>query len=303
MMDAVLPLTARDLGRARILLTSLARNLQGLGTLWVVTRASETEAIRAALQSEAHVQVLNELELVPELRHAYGLKGWYRQQVVKLAIAERVATPNYLTLDADVICVRKLSAEDLAPDAKGLCHITPRDLHPDWYRHSRELLGLTPHATAVSHNVTPAVLHRDGVRELLQRLADLAAAHSFRPGLRGLRQRVQTTLTRRLAPHTRAAWVYLIAGAPWTEYALYYSWLEASGRFAMFHTLGAECIYSTEHSVWRADAARFDSWDPRPLFEGEGPPYFVVVQSITQLAPSRVWSKVGPYLSPAPNSR
>jgi hypothetical protein len=298
MIDAVLPLTARDLPRAQILLTSLARNFQGLGRLWVVTRASETEALRVALRAEPRVQVLNELELVPELRYAYGLKGWYRQQIVKLAIARRVATPNYLTLDADVICVRKLSADALAPDGRGLCHITPRDLHPDWYRHSRALLGLKGPVPGISHNVTPAVLHRDGVRELMQRLESLAAAHSFRKGLRGLRQRVQTTLTRQLAPHTQQAWSYLIAGAPWTEYALYYSWLEASGRFSAYHTLSADCLYSTEHSVWRADAERFDSWDPRPLFEGEGAPYFVVVQSITQLAPSRVWGKVAPYLMP-----
>jgi hypothetical protein len=298
MIDAVLPLTARDLPRAEILLKSLARNFAGLGTLWVVTRASETDALRAALRSESRVQVLNELELVPELRHAPGLKGWYRQQVVKLAIAERVTTPNYLTLDADVICVRKLSADALTPAGRGLCHITPRDLHPDWYRHSRALLGLTGPTPAISHNVTPALLHREGVRALLERLETLAAAHSFRPGLRGLRQRAQFALARRIAPHDRAAWSYLIAGAPWTEYALYYSWLEASGRFADYHTLSADCIYSTEHSVWRADAARFDSWDPRPLFEGEGPPYFVVVQSITQLSPSRVWGKVAPYLTP-----
>jgi hypothetical protein len=301
MIDAVLPLTVRDLPRAQILLTSLTRNFQGLGTLWVVTRATETEAIRAALATTelpGPVQVLSELELAPELQHAFGLKGWYRQQVVKLAIAERVATPSYLTLDADVICVRKLTASDLTPAGRGLCHITPRDLHPDWYKHSRALLGLTGAGPAVSHNVTPAVLHRDGVRELMRRLESLAAADSFRPGLRGQRQRSQIALTRRLAPNARPAWVYLIAGAPWTEYALYYSWLEASGRFDTYHALSADCIYSTEHSVWRADAARFDSWDPRPLFEGAGPPYFVVVQSITQLAPSRVWGKVAPFLMP-----
>lgn len=299
-IDAVLPLTARDLPRAEILLASLRRNLHGLGTLWVVTRHTEQAEIRGALErsgAPGTLQVLSETALVPELQHALGLKGWYRQQVVKLAIAQRVSTPCYLTLDADVICVRSVRPDDLAPGGRGLCHITQSDLHPDWYRHSRALLGLSGPGAGVTHNVTPTVLHREGVRDLMRRLAGLAADRQYRPGLRGLRQRVQAQVARELEPGADPALSYLIAGAPWTEYALYYSWLEASGRFADYHTVSSHCIYSTEHSVWRADAARFDSWDPRPLFEGAGPPYFVVVQSITQLAPSRVWSKVAPFLA------
>ena len=34
------------------------------------------------------------------------MRGWLTQQIVKLAMAERVESDFYLTLDADVICTR-----------------------------------------------------------------------------------------------------------------------------------------------------------------------------------------------------
>lgn len=301
-MDAVLPLRARDVDRAKILLRSLRRRFTGLGRLWIVSPDRELAEIRSALQAFASPNApwelahVAETELIPELSAPARMAGWYRQQLIKLAIAERITTRNYLTFDADVICTRAVSPRELAPDGRGLCHIIPEDLHPRWYVGSSRVLGLEPVRQGILHNVTPAVLHREAVLRLQRHLAQRAAAKQYRADWAGLRQRVQL----RLIPRSqRASWrSYLITGVPWTEYALYYTYLEATGQLERYHQLSDRCIYALEHSVWYGDRRGFEHWHAAPLFSGRGAPYFAVVQSNTGLAPSLVWAKVGPYIEP-----
>ncbi|MET0389854.1 MAG: DUF6492 family protein [Polyangiales bacterium] len=303
-MDAVLPLVARDCERAVILLRSLRRNFAGLRTLWVVVPLADVDFVRrtlGALGGAWQLRVVPEDEVVPELAYTRALRGWYRQQLVKLAIAELIATTHYLTFDADVICVRPTTPEALAPDGKGLCHIIQSDAHADWYLGSRAVLGLPREHPRGLHNVTPAVLSREAVLSLQHHLASRAEAGKYRRGLPGLHQRwhaLRAAWQGRLGAPQRTWCTYLIGGAPWTEYALYYSHLEATQQLATHHTLTPHCIYAIERSVWRADRHGFDSWDPRPLFDGQGAPYFAIIQSNTRLAPERVWQKLAPFLAP-----
>jgi hypothetical protein len=302
-MDAVLPLTLRDVDRASLLLRSLEGRFERLGTLWVVCPDHEAPAIEAALARltpRYALRVEREAELVPELALAPRLRGWFRQQLIKLAIHERVETDFYLTLDADVICTRRVAPESLAPEGRGLCHVIPRDLHADWYRGSEAVLGIANARRGGLHAVTPAVLNRRAVAELAAYLEGRAESGLFASGLRGLRQRWLFFRAKRTESRHFAAWrLLLTAGAPWTEYALYYTFLEATGRFERFHRYSADCIYDVERSVWFADRSDFGSWDPEPIFRGLGPPWFVVVQSNTRIAPAEVSRKLGRYLADA----
>ena len=74
---------------------------------------------------------------------------------------------------------------------------------------------------------------------------------------------------------------------PWTEYALYYTFLESTGLADRYHRVLATCIYAIEGSLWYAE--NFDGWDPSATFVKPGVPYFLVVQSNTGIAPERVW--------------
>jgi hypothetical protein len=302
-MDAVLPLTLRDVERARLLLRSLERRFERLGTLWVVCPDGQAAAIEAALaplKPSQELRVEREGQLVPELALAPRLRGWFRQQLIKLAIHERVESDFYLTLDADVICTRRVAPECLAPDGLGLCHVIPRDLHADWYRGSEAVLGLSNALRGGLHAVTPAVLNRHAVAELAEYLETRADRGRFARGLRGLRQRLLFLRARRGQDARFSRWrLLLTAGAPWTEYALYYTFLEATGRFERFHRYSAACIYDVERSVWYADRRDFGVWDPEPSFRGFGPPWFVVVQSNTRIAPVDVQRKLGRYLADA----
>lgn len=207
------------------------------------------------------IRMLPEQRLVPELRLAPRLRGWYRQQLVKLAIYERVQSELYLTLDADVICTKHVRAEQLAPDGRGPCHVIERDLHPDWYRGSEAVLGLSGPRRGVLHNVTPAILHRRGVAELAEYLEERARRGAAASGVRGLKQRLVLWRARRCGAQAFAGWRLLLAGgAPWTEYALYYTFLEATGSFERFHRYHPVCIYDIERST--SDRALRDTSRP-----------------------------------------
>src|SRR5882724_7298495 len=105
-MDAVLPLVGSDLDRSDILFRSLRSRASGLGTLWVVVPDEQRKSIENHLRVrpppfEAWC-VIGETKVVPELAMVRP-RGWYRQQLIKLAIAEHVESETYMTLDADVI--------------------------------------------------------------------------------------------------------------------------------------------------------------------------------------------------------
>jgi hypothetical protein len=299
-MDAVLPILRKDFERANLLFRSLLQNFRDLGTLFLVTREAELGAMRALTRSlprRLDVRVESEFTIAPELRLTRS-DGWYRQQLVKLAIAGHVTSDLYLTLDADVVCTRSVSAADLAPGARGLCHVLNEDSHPLWYQRSLKVLGLPAVRTGILHNVTPAVLHRGAVRELAEFFAERARSKSYAPGLRGIRQALTLGLARALGGRPYEPWrVMLAAGVPWTEYSLYYSFLEATGNFDRFHVESPHCIYDVERSVWYRERTSFGDWDPAPCFVGSGPPWFVVVQSNTGLEPRRVEAKFAPYFA------
>ena len=298
-MDAVLPLTWRDVPRAGILLRSLRRHFDGLGDLWVVCPDAQRSAIeRECAKHPLAVRVLAESALVPELGLTPWLGGWFRQQLVKLAIHERVKSELYLTLDADVICIKPVSPGQIAPRGLAPCHTVLRDLHPDWYRQSEAVLGMRAPRQGISHNVTPAILHRRAVAALAEYLGELGRQRRFALGVRGLKQRLAF-----LAVPFRAgdeSWRLLLASsAPWTEYAIYYTYLEATARFEEFHEHVETGLYDPEASFWRADRRDFDAWTPSAALPSVGAPWFVVVQSNAGICPAAVEAKLVRELSHA----
>jgi Family of unknown function (DUF6492) len=277
LLDAVLPLTAADSLRAQILFRSLDAFFQPLGTCYVVAPDRDAAAVRAAVPDGRYV-VLRDSEVIPEIgyfRTAARLRaklhlvgppfhGWYVQQLVKLAIADRVATPFYLTLDADVICVRPTSYEDLVRDGRALVQTTTPN-HPEWNDDAERVLGLP--RSGRQYAVTPAVLSTDAVR----RLAD------------HLQRRVRRRLRRVVSWRS-----YLLRTLPWTEYALYHTFLEKTGLFDRYHVHGGvDAIYA--NCVWME--SEFDEW--QPASRGHDATFrFSVVQSATRIPPERVWAKV-----------
>lgn len=274
-LDAVLPLTWDDEPRARILFRSLERFLEPLRTCLVVAPDAQVEALRSHVPSGRY-ELLPETALVPELARHQRLgrlkarlriggpaHGWHVQQLVKLAAADVVGSDVYLTLDADVICVRSTRYGDLVRDGRAVAQLTPPH-HPEWNDAAEEILRLP--RSGRQHGVTPAVLTREGVRSLQRHLEHV----SGEPWRRHLLRRL-----------------------PWTEYSLYGTFLEGVGRWEELHVDGGEeALYG--NGVWIH--GQWPAWDPAAFFGAPDAPPFAVVQSATRIPPAQVWERVAPFL-------
>jgi hypothetical protein len=292
-LDAVLPLAPRDLERFRLLARSLERYMHDLGTLWLVVPDVYVAPV-AQLQStiQLPLRVIGESEWVPGIGQL-KIRGWYKQQLVKLAAHAAVQSDFYLTLDADVLCTRRCDYDALVPNGKALCHVMKQSDHQDWYDGAEAVLGLSAKRRGVLHNVTPVVWSKAGVRDTVQHLSQRVAEHKYATGLRGLRQRLRGLLP---SDPATAPWAsYLSAATPWAEYATYFTFLEATNQFDAYHTESEHCIYDIERSLWKSTRS-LDGWDPAPLFEGAGPPYFAVIQSNAELPVAQLWQALEPWL-------
>jgi len=276
-LDAVLPLTLADADRARILFRSLERFFEPLRLCLVVVPDAEADALRREVPGGGRYLVVAESLLVPELpwhqalgrlrarvRTGAPAHGWHVQQLVKLAAADLVATPFFLTLDADVICVRPTTIDDLVVEGRAVAQITPPH-HPEWNDAAAEILGLP--RSGRQHGVTPAVLARDGVRALARHLEERAGE-----------------------PWRR----HLLRRLPWTEYSLYGTFLEGVGRWDDLHVDGGEtALYG--NGVWIH--GQWPDWDPAGFVGDPAAPPFAVVQSATRIGAGEIEARVGSYLA------
>jgi hypothetical protein len=299
LIDAVLPLTLRDAERAELLFDSLTKNFSGLRRIWVVcpdAHYSQLFERYRTRQQPFELCVVSELRVVPEFNLKTKLSGWFRQQLIKLAIYDRIEGDLYLTLDADVVCTRAVSAEQLVSSGRGACSVLQQDDFRYWYERVEQVLRVRSPRRNGMHNVTPALLHRGAMQELRQALEEKIARHEYSRGIRGLKQRWFLFQSRKNPDF--AAWrVYLAAARPWTEYALYYTFLEARGSFERYHFYAPYCLYDGASSLWSAKNAELpDDWDPAKAFVGEGPPWFLVVQSNTGIGADVVQRKLRPLL-------
>jgi len=172
------------------------------------------------------------------------LPGWYLQQLIKLAASEYFSGSHYLTIDSDIVCVRPFAIEDLITDGRARMNLeTVNDylaLYKDEYAQREvEIKALRYQASArllgYRRNVqkhryfygeTPVVLHRSSVQGML--------AH--------LEQRYQKNWQSVLCRERK-----------WTEYGLYFQFLEATGQLNNHHEpSGCDTVLDLKRSIWQA---------------------------------------------------
>ena len=231
----------------------------------MVAPEADVPACNAFFGGDTRWPVLAEETVLPS---PAAVDPWYVQQLVKLAFAERVQTPVYLTLDADVLVVGPVAAEDLL-DARGRAAAVGTraahnlHLHP----HAERVLGVPAAGTA--HGVTPSLLSRAGVLELIAHLGRQARAQGDENWVR-----------------------YLIRARPWSEYTLYGNYLESTGRYDELHDRrGFGALYG--NCVWHA--RDWAEWDPRRSFEDDRF-FFSVVQSTAGIPAGEVRQRIAPFL-------
>jgi hypothetical protein len=134
--------------------------------------------------------------------------------------------------------------------------------------------------------VTPAVLNKEAVLELCE----------FLTGKVNPTFRLMSALFSKESAISNffGSWrSFLIRNTPWTEYSLYYTFLEGMMLIDKYHKKkGSNAIYDRECSLWLPEQS--SSWCfERTLDSGA---YFIVVQSTAEIPVDEIWNRVHRFL-------
>ena len=270
-----------DLDRfERLLWPSFQQNwIQPACLRWlVVCPDADAAPIGRRLQSmgAAAVEVVAEDSLLPSLA---GKTGWFKQQLVKLAASERVATPHYLTLDADVMLLRRAGLDDLLPGGMPRLGSRRGEDHLDWWAASGRMLQspLTVAAADRVMGVTPTLLETAIARRVLPEVA------------------------RRNGVEDGAAFLFAARKQHWSEYTLYWLLALEAGAGNRWVT-DDRPLYQGVFTA--ADLGRLEGDWLRQNYEEPDGPFFFVAQSTLGLGTRRLARTLRRYFtSPALDGR
>lgn len=168
-IPAILPISVNsdygylDCERLKILLFSLQKCQahNWLDHLYIITPDSQKKLLKKKCKHIDFIKitVFAEEELFPEFK---GFKYWaYRKQMlIKIGAAQLVESDFFLTLDSDIICLQKITPEQLIVEGKALLNYEDKKLHPDWWQASAEVLSAPLDYSSPGMGVTPAILSR-----------------------------------------------------------------------------------------------------------------------------------------------
>jgi hypothetical protein len=265
---------AHDLERAALLIRSLDRFWEGDRPLPLVVcvRGDESDEVNEGLEGHpgVEIEIVDELSFVPELAGFESLDGWSKQMLLKLACSRAAGFDFYLTLDADVACVRPISEAVLLPGGRAVTEWETKADHAEWWRESSALLRCPLDFATPGLGVTPNLLSSRLARDVLDELERVsgtsAAAFLLGHAVKGLAQ------------HRPGD------GRRWTEYSLYSLHAEAGGHLSRFHLTPSEqadrnVALHVEFDLWTADRGTFVDWNPVELLAGSRRGFFLVCQS------------------------
>ena len=299
----------QDLERVKLLLRSFRKYFDEseLSRFFVVTTPRDAVVVEGALRpvlAGDRLEIVNELDVCPEFASDPDTttqwptpnKGWYRQQLIKLAIHERIDTPYYMTLDSDVLFVQPFSTRSLIRGGKAALNVQTQ---ADYHRLYRKKLA--------AHEVT--------VRESRYRRAEHILKLARKPEY--VRQWYGETpvllncrIVKALAEHIEATWrkpwrQALLDNLPWTEYPLYFLFAEERGLLARHYVPGsADSVLRLSQSLWQAAdqyvvPRDLTNWDPGSIFDSGEEGIAVVVQSYLGYPVADIAQRVDPYLRDA----
>lgn len=296
----------QDLERVKLLTRSFRKYFDesALSKFFIVTTARDKAVVEntvGPMFAGGQLEILDENEVCPELENDPDTttqwprpnKGWYRQQLIKLAIHDRVDTPFYMTLDSDVLFVRPFSTGSVIRGGKATLNV---QTETDFARLYRRKLAA----------------HEVKVRESRYRRAEHILKFSRKP--EHVRQWYGETpvllncgIVKALTEHIEATWTKpwrqaLLANLPWTEYPLYFLFAEEQGLLAQHYVQGtADSVLRLSESLWQpADqyVVRRDlsNWNPGAIFDSAEEGIAVVVQSYLGYPVADIAKRVDPFL-------
>lgn len=280
MLEAILTLKisgdyqTHDLERARILIDSLDRFWIGREKLrlTIIARDEDVGQISAELSAtRIDIIVIKETTLLPCLLSMPSVKGWFKQQALKLAAHRLLTAPFCLVLDSDLICAQPFSGETFVVDGKALTDWTSRLARPAWWQGSARTLQLPADLDSPGISITPEILSKTICQRLEERIVSL---------------------------YKQDCWTYLLQNLGWTEYTLYTLFAIDADMIDTFHH-SAHWMRVNKKSL-RAKPAKldcwmpadFENWTPEMAFQPGQTGFFMVCQSNMLVDPARVRQKL-----------
>lgn len=273
-VEAILPTFRRDLGQFGILRDSLARYRGDLSRCVVVVPEADMDLFAQAIGNDPFYLLRSETVVLGRVPPKYvfdwsrkrpGRAGRWVQQLIKLHHCAHTSADWCLTLDADCIARRPVDLATMFVDGKGVDQVLDcSDLHDTWYQGSAKILGPGVKRSGVEHPVTPTLLNAEACRMLIGHLASRASAFD-------------------------GNWMaMLMRRVPWSEYTLYYTYLEMIGQFDHYHRIVERpVLYNPYNAVWYPQ--QFAEWQPET---GMDRALFDIVQSTAKADPAAIRAKL-----------
>jgi hypothetical protein len=282
-LSAILPIKTRgrhyadNIGRCDILFSSLRHFTapETFDRFILVVPHDELEEVTeyAKAWADFPVQVVDEslhFGVFAEFSQRHQIRGWHRQQIIKLSAPALIDTEYFVVFDPDCFATHPFTADTLIIDGKALTHYMPRTTEGYYWEASSKLLGVESHMERDGIWWTPAILSRSLCLDL----------H------RSLEAQFGTDWRRVLLSN------YTV---DWTEYTLYWLNAERAGLLEQYHTRpapGQRTLHAAE-SVWYAD--KMNEWDAGHYLSPDSDGLFAVIQSNTLISPQQVAEKLSVY--------
>ena len=221
------------------------------------------------------ISFIKESELIPPI-NAFGEKnyfffrnknGWFKQQILKLAISFQIKTKFYLILDSDCVFIKSFQFSDafLEKNNSILSYLQEEEIfvHDKWWKGSAKLLGITEpflNSLKTGIGVTPQILSVEIIKELCHFIESKSEKEKWYTILWSNRIQIYPPMI-------------------WTEYTLYYLFAVRSGILNNYHIMKKNCIANYNESVWELH----DSFEWNPTKSNMTSP-IVILQSNTNLS-------------------
>jgi len=275
MIEGILPTFRRDLDRFKMLRETLRHHAGDMTRVVVVVPDADMDAFRHVIGADRYYDLRPESAVLGRRSPKYLMHwakkrpcraGWYIQQAIKLACVATSSAEFCMTLDADLIAVNDIDASFLIRDGRAVDQVTDcGDQHGAWYTGSARILGKGVKRSGIEHPVTPSLLSPEACRALIQHLVG------------------------RVRPVIDRDWIGMLFNrVPWSEYTLYFTFLEQAGLFDRYHVIVNEpIVYDPYASVWTDD--QIVDWDPSKRHPQTA---FLIVQSTSAVTADVVQKRV-----------
>ena len=284
-ISIVIPCISKDIFRLTNLLISINKFVSKdlYDKIYIIIPDDDLNQISKYILSQNKIILLKEKiifikesDLIPlnnlTNKYLFFLKsrdGWFKQQLLKLAIAYKInlKIKFYLILDSDCLFINTFNSSHVFLEKNNsiLSYLQEEDIyvHDKWWQGSAKLLGITkPYMDSLKDGigVTPQILSVD----IVKKLCEFLESKSFK-------EKWYSTLW-----SNRIMNYYPIM--IWTEYTLYYLFAKRSGILNKYHILKKNSFCDYNKSVWELH----ESFEWNPLYNADSS--IVVFQSNTHLS-------------------